>query len=215
MAIKNITHYVEEEIISEKNKETRQALVTEYGKLYSNTTPELRQTHPGRALRAYAPRLAKRSLTRRYDDLFENLMKYYMDEEDIITLDDYKTHLKAIMNPRLVEGTLSTRNVDNLYGELVDTPRAKEFFRTRNIEQVTPETERRHAQYIRETRRGRYQGLVREGHEVYRVVNPKDKTVTVVYKGFVTTGGVKQERWRDVNNGQFGLNPYKLRALYT
>jgi len=212
--VRGISRYVEEEITAEHDQATRQALVTDYGRLYSNTSPELRQAHPGRALRAYAPRLAKRSLTRRYDDLFEELMKY-MDEEDIITREDYKEHLKAIMNPRLVEGTLSTRNVDNLYGELVDTPRAKEFFRTRNIEQVTPETERRHAQYIRETRRGRYQELVREGHEVYRVVNPKDKTVTVVFKGFVTEGGVKREAWRDVNNGRFGLNPYKLRALYT
>jgi hypothetical protein len=189
-------------------------MLEDYGRFYGRTSADMRQKHPGQTLRAYAPRLGKRSLTKRYDDLFEELMKY-MSEDDIITREDYEKQLRDVMSPRLTEGTLADRNVHNLFVELVDTPRAKSFFRGRNVEKIESTNKNKNESYIKEGKRKRYEELVSGGHEVYRVVDQEKKTVTIVYKTYSTRKGVRKETWRRIDNGTFGPNPNKIKAKYS
>lgn len=210
---KNVNEYVTTAIRDEQDPNARQTLLNDYNR-YRTAKDRYYARSSSAVLKATAPRLAKRALKRRYDDLFEELMKY-MTPDEIVTQEDYYNSLKSALEPRVEKGTLRDTNIRHFYEELIQTPKAEKFFREKNVEQITPgKSEQRNEKFVKDERRAIYHNYIREGREIWRVVNQENKTVTIVYRTHVTTKKGERIRFRDVGTGRFGTNPYHLRAKF-
>lgn len=208
--VKGIIAYMEN-AIGKSSGEQRQAYLQEYSGFQRHASQEIRTKAPGAAARAYAPRLSRKARADRYNDLFEELMRY-MDEDEIVSEADYREALESVMAPRIErregQAPMTRENLTNLFEELVKTSGAARLFekaeKLPDVPEITQKTMERYVEHVKPGRRAVYYNRVAFKTEVRRIIDSEKRTVQIIYK--TTLRG--RPIWRDINTERFAKNPY-------
>ena len=206
-----IGYYMQEAIAETKGIEKQTAKLQQYHKFYDETLPEDRERRLSKVVRSIKNPLARRAWTKRYDDLFEEMMSYHKEKE-VNTLEDFKDHLSKVFEKRLNEGTFGQRHLSMLYDALLKTNTARKYFEDQakeTLKRITPQEETYNLRFINEkydSGRKKYSKELRAGAEIYRWYNAQAQTYIIIHKT-VEKGHVK---YRQYGSERYAGNPYRI-----
>jgi hypothetical protein len=202
---------MKETIAETKGREKQLAKLRLYHKFYDETLPEDRERRLSKVVRSIKNPLARKAWTKRYDDLFEEMMSYHTEKE-VNTLDEFKDHLNAVFEKRLNDGTFGQRHLSMLYDALIKTSSARKYFEDQAkeiLKRVTPQEETYNLRFINEkydSGRKKYSKELRAGAEIYRWYNARAETYVIIHKT-VEKGKVK---YRQYGSEWYAGNPHRL-----
>lgn len=149
---------------------------------------------------------------RRYDDVFEGIMKY-ADEDAIFDDKSLKEQLEKGLDMRRDEkgmtSTVFKRMVDNLARKTSSLPRVRQRLLSAASDRIEAGEERAAIRHVPLDKRDKFRKYISEGRELWTVFDKKQRRRTVVYRTSFEVKGVRRMIFRDLSTGRFGKNPYK------